>query len=48
MTGQNQIADARQRWIDPEISELDVRETAAVPGPGADAAGNPSPDCQAS
>jgi hypothetical protein len=48
MTGQNQIADARQPWIDPEISELDVRETAAVPNLGADAAGNPDPDCQAS
>ena len=48
MTGQNQIADARQPWIDPEISELDVRETAAFGNTGADAAGNPDPDCQRS
>jgi len=36
----------RQLWIEPEILVLDVRETSAFPGPGADAGGNAFPDCQ--
>ena len=39
---------AKEAWIDPKIEELDVRETSAVPNLGADAGGNPSPDCQRS
>ena len=35
-------------WIEPEIRDLDVQETNAQPGTGADAGGNPAPDCQAS
>lgn len=35
-------------WLEPEIRDLDVQETNAQPGPGADAGGNPFPDCQAS
>ena len=35
-------------WLEPEIRELDVQETNAQPGPGADVGGNPFPDCQAS
>lgn len=35
-------------WIEPEIVELDVLETHAQPGGGADVGGNPFPDCQAS
>jgi hypothetical protein len=38
----------RQPWIEPEIRVLDLAETSADPGPGADVAGNPSPDCQLS
>jgi hypothetical protein len=46
MTGPNQTADARQPWIDPEISELDVRETAGgFPNLGGDVSHNLSPDC---
>lgn len=35
-------------WVEPEIRDLDVRETNAAPGRGADAGGNPFPDCQRS
>ena len=35
-------------WIEPEIRDLDVQETNAQPNLGADAGGNPAPDCQAS
>jgi hypothetical protein len=35
-------------WIEPEIRDLDVQETNAQPGAGADVGGNPFPDCQAS
>ena len=38
----------RKQWIEPEIRELDVRETFALPRTGADAGGNPFPDCQRS
>jgi hypothetical protein len=36
----------RQPWIEPEIRELDVRETSVAPHLGADVGGNPFPDCQ--
>jgi hypothetical protein len=35
-------------WVEPEIRELDVRETFAFPNLGADVGGNPAPDCQRS
>jgi hypothetical protein len=35
-------------WIEPEIRDLDVQETNAQPGAGADVGGNPFPDCQQS
>lgn len=35
-------------WIEPEIRDLDVQETNARPGTGADVGGNPFPDCQSS
>ena len=41
-------SSANQIWVDPEIRELNVRETFAFPGVGADAGGNPFPDCQLS
>lgn len=39
---------ANQIWVDPEIRELSVRETFALPGRGADVGGNAFPDCQRS
>ncbi len=39
---------AKLVWAEPEVVELDVMETAAQPGPGADVGGNAFPDCQAS
>lgn len=38
----------RDVWIEPEIRDLDVQETNAQPGLGADVGGNPFPDCQSS
>jgi hypothetical protein len=38
----------RKVWIEPEVRELNVRETFAFPGTGADVGGNPFPDCQLS
>jgi hypothetical protein len=38
----------REAWIEPEIRDLDVQETNAQPGLGADVGGNPFPDCQRS
>ena len=38
----------REAWIEPEIRDLDVQETNAQPGFGADVGGNPFPDCQRS
>ena len=35
-------------WVEPEILELDVRETFQFPNLGADVGGNPAPDCQRS
>jgi hypothetical protein len=39
---------ARKPWVEPEVRALDLRETAAFPGIGADIGGNPAPDCQRS
>ncbi len=38
----------RETWIEPEIRELDVQETNADEGTGADVGGDPFPDCQRS
>lgn len=38
----------RKTWIEPQVRELDVRETFADPGLGTDVRGNPFPDCQLS
>ena len=35
-------------WEEPSIRELDIRETFAFPGRGADIGGNPYIDCQRS
>lgn len=35
-------------WVEPTIRELDVRETFAFIGRGADIGGNPTIDCQRS
>ena len=35
-------------WVEPEIRELNVLDTFAFIGVGADVGGNPSPDCQRS
>ena len=40
--------EARRPWIVPEIRELDVRETSALPNRGTDPGGNPYADCQRS
>lgn len=38
----------RKDWVEPEIRELDIRETFQFPGRGADVGGNPTIDCQRS
>lgn len=40
----------RKTWVEPEVRELDVRETFNDPGTGADVplVPNPPPDCTAS
>lgn len=48
MTQDHAEKQPRQVWVKPEIRELDVRETSALPGAGTDVGGNPSPDCQRS
>lgn len=40
--------DQRKDWVEPEIRSLDIEETFALPGLGADVGGNPFPDCQRS
>lgn len=39
---------SRKDWVEPSIRELDIRETFALPGRGADIGGNPTIDCQRS
>ncbi len=48
MTNLESPRSARLAWEQPEIRELDVRETSQFPGRGNDAGGNPSADCQRS
>jgi hypothetical protein len=48
MTERTMQPTPRKPWMEPEIRELDVRETALSPGVGNDVGGNPSPDCQRS
>jgi hypothetical protein len=48
MTPESKALRERRTWVEPEIRELDVRETSALPGAGADVGGNPTPDCQRS
>ncbi len=48
MTQSNPDLANRRPWVEPEIRELDVRETFALPALGSDPGGNPSPDCQRS
>lgn len=48
MTEASDTNKAKQIWVEPEIRELDVMETFAFPGVGADVGGNPFPDCQRS
>ena len=38
----------KRTWVEPEIVELDVMDTHALPMRGADVGGNPFPDCQRS
>jgi hypothetical protein len=38
----------KKKWVEPEICELDVLETFALGGLGADVGGNPYPDSQRS
>lgn len=35
-------------WVEPNIRELEIRETFAFIGRGADVGGNPTIDCQRS
>lgn len=40
--------NTRKSWVEPEVRTLDVRETYADIGRGADVGGNPAVDCQKS
>jgi hypothetical protein len=35
-------------WLEPEIRNIDIQETNALPRTGGDVGGNPFPDCQRS
>jgi hypothetical protein len=48
MSDDQQPTTGQRTWVEPTIEVLDVRETAAFIGRGADVGGNPSPDCQRS
>ena len=48
MVSNTKIGDCQIPWMEPEILELDVRETFQFPNLGADIGGNPYPDCQRS
>jgi hypothetical protein len=41
-------ATERKLWVEPTIRELDIEETHALPGTGADVGGNAFVDCQRS
>lgn len=38
----------RKPWVEPTVRELDIQETHAAPGRGADIGGNAFIDCQRS
>jgi hypothetical protein len=38
----------RKPWVEPTVRELDIAETHALPGRGADVGGNMFVDCQRS
>ena len=38
----------KTNWVEPEIRQLDIQETNALPFLGADVGGNANPDCQRS
>ena len=42
---QTSATDQRLNWIEPEVRQLDVRETAAKPSAGSDGGGGSFPDC---
>lgn len=42
------LNNPKKKWVEPEIRELDVLETFAFTGAGADVGGNPFPDSQRS
>ena len=48
MNNPHKSKDDRKSWIEPEVRELDVRDTFALPNRGADVGGNPTIDCQRS
>lgn len=48
MTATKNSNGPKTSWIEPEIRELDVMETFALPILGADTRGNPYVDCQRS
>jgi hypothetical protein len=48
MTTKSIPEDHKREWVEPEIRELDVKDTLAAPRGGADVGGNPYPDCQRS
>ena len=38
----------KQEWVNPSIERIDITRADAFIGAGADAGGNPFPDCQRS
>lgn len=48
MNRDHNVSTDRKEWVEPEIRELDVRDTFAFPRRGADVGGNPYVDCQRS
>jgi hypothetical protein len=48
MVANSNSSEGKLTWVEPEIVELDVVETAVFPRLGADVGGNPYPDCQRS
>ena len=48
MVANSNSSEGKLTWVEPEITQLDVVETAQFPRLGADVGGNPYPDCQRS
>lgn len=48
MSVESNNGTASKNWVEPEIRELDVTKTFALPNRGADVLGNPYIDCQKS